>query len=287
VTIHSRVASARENLRDAGLSQAEADLGARLLAEHVLGWDAVRYFTSGGDPEPEDFAAKYDALVSRRALREPLAYITGRQDFWDLTFDVSPDVLIPRPETELIVDAAVELLRERPGNRGALRIADACTGCGCLAVALARELPHAHVVATDVSDVALVVARRNAVRHGVGARVRFVRTDVLGGVAGPFDAIVANPPYVRAGDRPGLQPEVRDHEPAVALFGGLDGVDIVTRLVAQAPADLNPGGYLIFEFGFGQDMAVEQLIAAARGLTLVGLRRDLQGIARTAIAKRL
>ena len=133
----------------------------------------------------------------------------------------------------------------------------------------------------------VVVARRNAARHGVGARVRFVRTDVLGGVAGPFDAIVANPPYVRAGDRPGLQPEVRDHEPAVALFGGLDGVDIVTRLVAQAPASLSPGGYLIFEFGFGQDMAVEQLIAAARGLTLVGLRRDLQGIARTAIAKRL
>ncbi|PYR63513.1 MAG: peptide chain release factor N(5)-glutamine methyltransferase [Acidobacteria bacterium] len=286
-SVHARVAGARESLRDAGLSQAEADLGARLLAEHVLGWDATRYFTSGSEPEPEDFAVKYDALVSRRALREPLAYITGRQDFWDLTFDVSPDVLIPRPETELIVDAAIELLRERPGNRGPLRIADACTGCGCLAVALARELPHAHVVATDVSDVALVVARRNAARHGVEARVRFVRTDVLGGVAGPFDAIVANPPYVRAGDRPGLQPEVRDHEPAVALFGGLDGVDIVTRLVAQAPAYLSPGGYLIFEFGFGQDMAVEQLIAAARGLTLVGLRRDLQGIARTAIAKRL
>ena len=286
-SVHARVAGARESLRDAGLSQAEADLGARLLAEHVLGWDAVRYLTSGGDPEPDDFAAKYDALVSRRALREPLAYITGRQDFWDLAFDVSPDVLIPRPETELIVDAAIELLREHPGHRGSLRIADACTGCGCLAVALARELPHAHVVATDVSDVALVVARRNAARHGVEARVRFIQTDVLGGVAGLFDAIVANPPYVRAGDRPGLQPEVRDHEPAVALFGGLDGVDIVTRLVAQAPACLSPGGYLIFEFGFGQDMAVEQLIAAARGLTLVGLRRDLQGIARTAIAKRV
>src|SRR2546425_7371407 len=153
----------------------------------------------------------------------------GRQDVWDLTFDVSPDVLIPRPETELIVDAAIELLRGRPGNRGPLRVVDACTGCGCLAVALARELPQAHVVATDVSDVALVVARRNAARHGVEARVRFVRTDVLGGVAGPFDAIVANPPYVRAGDRPGLQPEVRDHEPAVPPFRGPHRGHIVTR----------------------------------------------------------
>src|SRR5439155_11175469 len=182
-SVHARVAGARESLRDAGLSPTEADLGARLLAEHILGWDAVRYFTSGGDPEPEDFAAKYAALVSRRALREPLAYITGRQNFWDLSFDVSPDVLIPRPETELIVDAAIELLREHPRNRRALRIADACTGSGCLAVSIARELPHAHVIATDVSDVALVVARRNAARHGVEARVRFVRTDVLGGVA--------------------------------------------------------------------------------------------------------
>jgi release factor glutamine methyltransferase len=286
ISVHSRVSGARENLREAGLSPAEADLGARLLAEHVLGWDAARYFTSGGDPEPDGFATTYDALVLRRASREPLAYITGRQDFWDLTFEVSPDVLIPRPETELIVEAAIELLRERSADGSPLRIADACTGCGCLAVALARELPQAHVVATDVSEAALAVARRNAARHGVDARVRFVRADVLDGVAGPFDAIVANPPYVRAGDRPGLQPEVREHEPAVALFGGADGVDIVARLVAQTPAYLSAGGYLIFEFGYGQDVAVEQLIAAAPGLTMIGLRRDLQGIARTAVARR-
>ena len=286
ISVHSRVAGARENLRDAGLSQSEAELGARLLAEHVLGWDAARYYTSGGDPEPDGFATKYDALVSRRASREPLAYITGCQDFWDLTFEVSPDVLIPRHETELIVEAAIELLRERHGDGGPLRIADACTGCGCLAVALARELPQAHVVATDVSDPALAVARRNAVRHGVDARVRFTWADVLDGVAGSFDAVVANPPYVRAGDRPGLQPEVREHEPAVALFGGADGVDIVARLVAQSPAYLNAGGYLIFEFGYGQDMAVEELIAEAPGLTMIGLRRDLQGIARTAVVRR-
>ena len=292
-SVHARVASARVRLRDAGLSLAEADLGARLLAEHLLGWDAARYFTSGGEPERDGFARSYDALVSRRAAREPLAYIIGRQEFWDLPFEMSPAVLIPRPETELIVEAALDMLRERhgrpdaPGQGAGLRIADACTGCGCVAIALARELPHAQIVGTDISDAALGVARRNAARHGVDRRVTFVRTDVLAGLSGPFDAIVANPPYVRSGDRPGLQPEVREHEPGVALFGGADGVDIVARLVAQAWARLRADAPLIFEFGFGQDMAVEQLISEAPGLTMIGLRRDLQGIARTAIAKRL
>jgi release factor glutamine methyltransferase len=281
------VAAARDRLREAGLSPAEADLGARLLAEHLLGWDAAHYFTSGCEPEPEGFAQSYDALIARRASREPVAYITGRQEFWNLSFEVSPAVLIPRPETELIVEAALPLLRDRSSATDRLRIADACTGCGCLAVALARELPGAEIVATDISDAALAVARRNTVRHAVDARVAFVRTDVLDDVSGPFDAIVANPPYVRSGDGPGLQPEVREHEPGVALFGGIDGVDIVARLISQAVPRLRSGAPLIFEFGFGQDMAVEQLISGARGLTMIGLRRDLQGIARTAVAKRL
>lgn len=271
-------------MREADLSPQEAEAGARLLAQHALGWDAARYQTAGGEPEPDGFAVRYEALVDRRASREPVAYITGRQEFWNLDFEVSRAVLIPRPSTELIVEAAIELLRDRERP---LTIADACTGCGCLAVALAREFPEARLVATDISDLALDVAKRNVERHGVSARVRFARTDVLDDEAGPFDLIVANPPYVRAGDRRGLQPEVREHEPAVALFGGADGVDIVARIVAQAPPRLKPGGYLIFEFGFGQDMAVEQLISGAGGLTMIGLRRDLQGIARTAIAQRM
>ena len=292
MTVHGRVADACARLRAAGLSSVEAGLGARLLAEHVLGWDAARYFMAGGEREPEGFAQKYDASVSRRAAREPLAYITGRQEFWNLPFEVSPAVLIPRPETELIVEAALELLgAPAAGARSSrradrLRIADACTGCGCLAVALARELPGARIVATDISAAALDVARRNAVRHGVETRIAFVRTDVLGGVSGQFDAIVANPPYVRSGDRLGLQPEVGEHEPDVALFGGAEGVDILTRVVAQAPARLRVDAPLIVEFGFGQDMAVEQLISEAPGLRMIGLRRDLQGIARTAIARR-
>ena len=278
------VAAARQRLREAGIPLDEADLDARLLAEHVLEWDATRFFTSANGPEPDDFAATYEPLVERRARREPLAHITGRQAFWDLVFEVSPAVLIPRPESELTVETALELF---PSPAGVLTIADACTGSGCLAVALAHERPAAQVIATDISDVALDVARRNAARHGVADRIQFVRGDVLDPVANPVDLIVCNPPYVAEDDRPGLQPEVRDHEPAIALFGGRDGLRIITRLIDQAPHRLTRGGALIFEFGFGQAERVTELISQVPGLTMVGLRPDLQGIPRAAIAKRL
>ena len=283
ITIHERVAAARQQLRQAGISLDEADLDARLLAEHVLGWDATRFFTLANGPEPHDFAASYEFLVARRIRREPLAYITGQQAFWDLLFEVSPAVLIPRPESELIVEAALELF---PSPAAPLTIADTCTGSGCLAVALARERPAAHVVATDISDVALDVARRNAARYRVVDRIEFVRGDLLDPVTLPVDLIVCNPPSVADGDRPALQPEVRDHEPAMALFGGRDGLHIITRLVDRAPTRLRLGGYLIFEFGFGQDEAIETLIGDTPGLEMLGIRRDLQGIARTAVARR-
>jgi release factor glutamine methyltransferase len=194
-------------------------------------------------------------------------------------------VLIPRSETELIVEAALEVLGADTQRR--LSVADACTGCGNLAIALAHELPRASIVATDISEAALDVARRNATRHRVGDRIRFVHTDVLEGVSGPFDLIVGNPPYVRQGDRPALQPEVRDHEPSVALFGGASGTELVATIVEQGAARLAPGGFLLFEFGLGQEIAVEELIAGTPGLTMIGLRRDLQGIARTAVARKL
>jgi release factor glutamine methyltransferase len=282
-TIHERVAAARQQLREAGISLDEADLDARLLAEHILGWDATEFFTSANGPEPEEFQTAYGRLVERRTRREPLAYITRRQAFWDLVFEVSPAVLIPRPESELIVEAALELY---PSSEGVLAIADVCTGSGCLAVALARERSAARVIATDISGAALDVARRNAERHGVADRIEFVRGDLVDPVADPVDLIVCNPPYVNDGDRLGLQPEVRDHEPAIALFGGSDGLHVITRLVDGAPTRLRPGGHLIFEFGFGQDEAIETLIGNARGLRMLGLRRDLQGIARTAVAER-
>jgi release factor glutamine methyltransferase len=284
MTIHARVAAGREQLREARISASESTLDARLLAQHALGWTTERFLVDAGSPEPDGFAERFGSLVARRATREPLAYITGRREFWGLDFEVSPAVLIPRPATELIVETVLELFR---GGSTPITLADVCTGCGCVAVAIAHERFAARVVATDISPEALEVARQNAARHGVGSRVTFARADLLSGVDGPFDVIAANPPYVVDGARPVLQPEVRDYEPDVALFGGSDGLGLITRLVAEAPSRLRPGGYLIFEFGLGQDVEIEQLIEDAPAFRLIELRRDLQGIARTAVARRL
>jgi release factor glutamine methyltransferase len=284
VSIHAEVSAARQRLRDAGITPTESDLDARLLAQHFHGWTTERFLIEARQPVPDGFTPQYDALVARRVTREPLAYIVGRREFWGLELEVTPDVLIPRPATELIVEALQELF---PDRSVPLSIADVCTGCGCVAVAIAHERPTTTVRGSDISRPALEVARRNALRHGVADRVTFEEGDLLDRLTGSFDAIVANPPYVVDRARPALQPEVRDHEPPVALFGGVDGLTLVTRLIATAPARLAPGGYLVFEFGLGQDVEVENLIHASPDLTLVGLRRDLQGIARTGIARKI
>ena len=283
MSIHAQVSVARQRLRDAGITPTESDLDARLLAQHVLGWTTERFLTDAREPVPDGFTPRYDALVARRVTREPLAYIVGVREFWGLELEVTPDVLIPRAATELIVEAVQELF---PDRSVPLTIADVGTGCGCVAVAIAYERRSALVEATDISRPALAVARRNAARHGVGDRIVFTHGDLLDGLHGVFDAIVANPPYVIDRARPALQPEVRDHEPSVALFGGVDGLGLVARLVSAAPERLRSGGYLIFEFGLGQDLEIEHLIERSPELTLVDLRRDLQGIARTAIARR-
>jgi release factor glutamine methyltransferase len=284
VTLHARVAKGRERLRHAGIDPDEADLDARLLAQKLLGWDTARFFTSAYEAEPADFAALYERLVARREGREPLAYITGRQEFWGLEFEVSPAVLIPRPETESIVEAALERLSDRDAP---LAVADVCTGSGCLAVALAHERPGAHIVATDISADALRTARRNAERHGVADRVELVQADVFAGSGtGAFDLIVSNPPYVPEGDRVTLPPEVRDHEPPIALFAGEDGLAIIQRLVEQSTGRLKAGGLLIFEFGLGQAGAVRALISERPELTMLDVKQDLQGIPRTVVASR-
>ena len=277
------MAEARGRFLGAGLSSKGAELDARLLAQFVLGWTAERFITSAHDSGPPEFASKYNALVERRISREPLAYIVGQQEFWGLPFEVSPAVLIPRSETELIVEVALELF---PDVEGPLTVADVCTGSGNVAIALATERTAAQITATDISGTALDVARLNARRLGVADRIQFRCGDLLEGLGGPFDLVTCNPPYVAERDRPGLQPEVRDHEPGVALFGGRDGFQLVERLVGDAAACLRPGGFLMFEFGLGQDDRVESLIADTAGFRLVELRRDLQGIARTAIVER-
>ena len=284
MTVHAQVTAAWQRLRAAGIGPEEATLSARLLAQELLGWDAARFFTAANQPEPEDFPARYEALVARRAAREPLPYITGRREFWNLSFEVSPAVLIPRHETEVVVEIALELF---PDRDAAHAIADACTGSGCLAVAMAREYVGARVVATDLSADALLIARRNAVRHDVADRIALIQTNVLGGILRRFDLIVANPPYVSDRDQPALQPEVRDHEPEVALFGGGDGLFVIRTLLEQAIAHLKLGGFLVFEFGFWQGEAVSDLISSTPGLTMTEVRPDLQGIPRAAVAQRV
>jgi release factor glutamine methyltransferase len=286
VTIHEYVVRARRQLRSAGVPDEEAALDARLLAQRVLGWDAARLLTSDGEEASGEFPAGYTTLVLRRAKREPMAYILGSQEFWDLTFEVTPAVLVPRPETEIIVEAALELF---PDPAAILRIADIGTGSGCLAVSLAHERPNARLVAVDLSGDALDVACANAIRHGVADRVTFVAADLLTGSLlerFTFDLIVSNPPYVPVSDRPALPPEVRDHEPPGALFAGADGLDIIRQIAAQAVPRLNPGGVLMCEIGFGQAEAVRELISSTQGLTMVGLRNDLQGVPRTVITRR-
>jgi release factor glutamine methyltransferase len=283
-TLHELVAAGRRRLYDAGISQDEADLDARIMLEHLLQWDAARFFAHGEQPADSDLVRRYDDCIARRARREPTSYITGEREFWGLSFEVTPAVLIPRPETELIVDIALERC---PEPLGALAIADACTGSGCLAIALALERPAARIVATDVSREALDVAARNAARHQVLSRVRLEHSDVLTGIDGPFDLIVSNPPYVPKGDAASLQPEVVQHEPHVALFAGEDGLEVIRPLIAQAAERLRPGGLLVFEFGYGQAEAITTLVAAEAGLTLVEIRSDFRGIPRTAIARRV
>jgi release factor glutamine methyltransferase len=249
----------------------------------VLGWDTATLLASAGEQAPEHFPAAYDPLVERRVAREPLAYITGHREFYGLDLEVTPAVLIPRPETELIVEAVLALVPETQ----LFTMIDVCTGCGNVAVAVAKARTNARIVATDISEAALEVARRNAARHGVEHRVTFVEADLFGDLSGPVDIITANPPYVAERNGPGLQPEVGLHEPHVALFGGGDeGLVMVERLVREAPPLLRSGGHLIFEFGFGQDVEVEAFVKRSRALTLLDLKRDLQGIARTVVARR-
>jgi release factor glutamine methyltransferase len=275
---------ARERLTRAGIPPDQAAIDAEVLARAAAGWDRAAYLARRDEPADAAIASRLESYIRRREAREPVAYILGTREFWGLDFLVTPAVLIPRPETEFIVEAALARLADRAR---AWRIADVGTGSGCLAVALAVEQPHARITATDISADALAVARANAERHDVGNRIDLVRTSLLDAVAGPFDLIVANPPYVPRAHGPTLSPDVRDHEPDAGLYGGgEDGLDEIRALVAQASTRLAPGGWLQMEFGFGQGDAVRAAVETAGGLDLVEILRDLQGHERTLVARR-
>jgi release factor glutamine methyltransferase len=280
--LHQRLAEARLTLTQAGIPPDEAALDAELLARQVLDCDRATLLTRARDPLPSAFDRLFKTLLTRRARREPLAYIVGHREFWGLEFDVTPAVLIPRPETELIVEEALASMPLRDAGR---RIVDVGTGSGCLAVTLAIEFPAAQVTATDISDDALAVAYRNAERHNVLARVSFLQTNLLDGISGPAELFVSNPPDVAVGDAPTLPPEVAGYEPATALFAGSDGLDVIRELLAAAPLLLASDGFLIVEFGFGQEALVRDAARAA-GWTVVRMRSDLQRIPRVVVLRR-
>lgn len=289
MTLREKLTVARERLVAAGIAADEAAIDVDLYARTILGWDRARLLTRQSEPAPEPLEPTFSRWIARREQREPTAYIVGRREFWGLEFTVTPAVLIPRPETEFVVEEALALLRGSAQVATAtdtpLRVADIGTGSGCIAVSLAHDFPQAAVVATDVSAEALAVARENAERNSVLGRLRFVQTSYLDGVAGMFDVITANPPYVRERDKPALSRDVR-HEPEVALFGGASGLRDIDGVMAAVREKLRPGGWLVMEFGFGQEDDVRELVSRRPGLRLDHVHADLQGLPRTAIIQR-
>jgi release factor glutamine methyltransferase len=300
--VRSALRQATARLRAGGVPS--HTLAAELLLMHVLGRDRAWLYT-----HPEEFveasaAERYFDLVARRIAGVPTQYLTGKQEFWGLEFEVCPGVLIPRPETEHVMEAALERLGPAKSRR-TLRGADVGTGSGCLAVALACELPEAGIVATDISPVALEVARRNAARHGVAARIEFVQCNLLDAFLGQplatrlpraesrghsplaFDLIVSNPPYVAHSEAATLPREVGEHEPAQALFGGEGGNDVYPPLVVQAEKLLAPGGVLVLELSYNAFAHVRALLAAADTWTRVAVTHDLAGIPRVLAAERV
>lgn len=281
MTLRERLVEARGILAAAGIGQREAAIDVELYARTILGWDRARILVEQHADVPPHLEPRFSEWLERRRRREPTAYILGVREFWGLEFEVSPAVLIPRPETEFLVEEATALLPRLDETH----VADVGTGSGCVAVSIAHERPRAHVTATDISTAALEVAQRNAARLGVADRVRCVAASYLDDVAGPFDVITANPPYVKDGDKPALAPAVR-HEPEVALFGGAEGLRDIGGVLDAAGVKLKPGGWLLMEFGYGQEEQVERLVAARAGLRLTRVRADLQGIPRAAIIQR-
>ena len=311
--IRAALKEAMHRLRAANV--ASHTLAAELLLMHTLDCDRTWLYThpeAALDPKAEE---KFFALVARCAAGEPTQYLTGKQEFWGLEFEVTPAVLVPRPETEHVVEIALERLGPRGikidlatgAPSAALRIADVGTGSGCIAVTLAHELPHAEIFATDISTAALEVARRNAARHHVAERIRFLECNLLDAYLGDssspvgarhavplrrtdqdaFDLIVSNPPYVASNDAHELPREVRDHEPASALFGGPTGVEIYDRLIAQSALLLGDRGILVLELGYNSAEHVRAILAAQPQWTNIKITNDLAGIQRVIAAERL
>ena len=285
VTLAEAINRAAATFSDRGISNPRLD--AELLLRHVLGRDRAWILAHIQDVLGAEHQKNFDRLISRREKREPLQYITGTQEFWGLDFIVTPDVLIPRPETELIVESA---LRTASGAASPL-IVDLCTGSGCIAVSLAKELPASRVLAADRSEKALDVARENARKHQVSDRIRFFHGDLFEpldelDIRGRVYIMASNPPYVPDGLLHMLQPEVKDHEPELALVAGPEGTEIHQRIINAAPDYLRHHGSLIMEMGMGQGEKVGQMVRASGAFQAPDILKDLAGIERVIVAKK-
>lgn len=289
-SIAEAILQGANKLRQAGVSEARREAGS--LVAYVLVRDRSFILSHAEDAiGPEQLAQLHDK-IQRRARGEPLQYITGRQEFFGLDFEVTSDVLIPRPETELLVETALKLLARRDA---ASFICDVGTGSGCVAITLLHELratPGTRALAIDISPAAIAVAKRNAMRHSVLDEIDFVISDCFTSLElrsvhqSSFDLIVSNPPYVEEEALAALQREVRDYEPKLALAAGVDGLMIIRRLLLDSGAFLKTGGHLLFEIGFNQSAAVEQLIDQNKW-RLLDIYKDLQGIPRTVALQKL
>jgi release factor glutamine methyltransferase len=286
VTLIETLNSAAIILSTASITNARLD--AEVLLAHIIRKDRVWLVTHRDDVLADKDQQDFDDAIRRRIRREPLQHIIGNQEFWGLEFKVTPDVLIPRPETEFIVEAALEIVHKRNQQ---VRIIDLCTGSGCIAVSLAKELTSAHVIATDASEKALAVARENARNHGVADRIRYLEGDLFDpleelDIREQIDIIVSNPPYVRAGDLTTLQPEVRDYEPKLALVAGPEGTEIAAKIIKFASEYLKKNGLLIMEMGLGQVEALAKMVEATGAYAKPEILKDLAGIDRVIIARK-
>ena len=282
-TIAETLKLASQQLRTASVPNDVLD--AQTLLAEALGKDRTYLIVNFNEQLSEELLAKFQRLIARRSAGEPVQYITGHQQFFGLEFEVTPDVLIPRPETELIVEETIRLVEE--DKISAPVILDVGTGSGCIAIALARELEDAQITACDISEAALNVARRNATKHELANRIQFINSDLLSAFPETqlADFILSNPPYVAANELPTLQREVRDWEPHTALTDHADGLSLYRRLLNESPSRLKPGGYLICELGHTQSEAVSAM-ADSQVWEASRLLDDLQAIPRTLVLRK-
>ena len=283
LTFQAHIIQARERLISAGLSKTEAALDAELLLRKLANLDRETLLLRRHEIAGPDLVTAYRKIIRRRELREPVHLILGVREFWGRDFKVSPHVLVPRPETELIIETAMTASQ---AFSGPIHIVDAGTGSGCLAITLALELPSVEFIATDISSAALTVAKHNARQHNVSERIRFMQTNFLEDCNSGINLIVSNPPYIRESDRDLLPPEVRNYEPSTALFGGHDGLDCFRVLFAQAETRLLDGGWIIVEFGLDQENDIFRLASRHKNLSFMETKQDLQGIPRIAILRK-